>query len=113
MTPDEIDSYAKSDSKGHLLKVDVKYPKELHDPYNDLPFMCEKMKINKAEKLVANLYDKKNDSIHIRTLDQALKHGLILEKVNRVIEFDQSAWLKTYIDFNMEFRKKAKNDFER
>ena len=54
-TPDEL---AKSNSKGYLLEVDAKYHKELHDSHNDLPFMCEKMEINKVEKLVPNLYDK-------------------------------------------------------
>ena len=64
-------------------------PKELHDLHNDLPFMPEKMKINKVKKLVPNLHIKKNYVIHIRALSQALKHGLILEKVHRVIEFNQ------------------------
>ena len=112
-TPDEIGRFVKRCSKGYLLEVNVKYPGRLHDLHNDLPFMCEKMKINKVEKLVPNLYDEKNYVIHIRTSDQALKHGLILEKVHCVIEFNQSAWLKPYIDFNTELRKKAKNDFEK
>ena len=75
--------------------------------------MCEKMKINKVEKLVPNLYDKKKYVIHIRALDQAVKHGLILEKVHHMIEFNQSARLKPYINFNTELRKKAKNEFEK
>ena len=75
--------------------------------------MCEKMKINRVEKLVPNLYDKRNYAIHIRALDQALKHGLILEKVHHTIEFDQSAWMKSYIDFNTQLRTQAKNDFEK
>ena len=54
-TPDKTDSYANWDSEGYLLEVDVKYPKELHDSRNDLPFMSEKMKINGLEKLVPNL----------------------------------------------------------
>ena len=112
-TPDEIGRLANCENKGHLLEVDVKYSKELHDLHNELPFMCEKMKINGVEKLVPNLYDKKKHVIHIKALDQALKQGLILEKVHRVIEFDQSAWLKPCIDFNTELRKKAKNDFEK
>ena len=112
-TSEKIDELVKRDSKGYLLEVDVKYPEGLHDLHNDLPFMCEKMEINKVEKLVPNLYDKKNYVIRIRALDQALKHGLILEKVHRVIEFNQSAWLKPYIDFNTELRKNAKNDFEK
>merc|ERR1711911_27838 len=71
------------------------------------------MKITKAEKLTPTLFDKKNYVIHIVALDQALKHDLILEKVHRVIEFDQSEWSKPYIDFNTELRTKAKNDFEK
>ena len=46
-------------------EVDVSYPKELHNPHNDLPFMCERMEINGVEKLVPNLRDKKNYVIHI------------------------------------------------
>ena len=62
-TPDEIGKY---NNRGYLLEVDVKYPQMLHDSHNDLPFMCEKMEINKAEKLVPNLYDKKKYVIHIK-----------------------------------------------
>ena len=69
------------------------------------------MKIGKCKKLVCNLYDKKNYVVHIRSLKQALNHGLILKKVHRVIQFNQEAWLKPYIDMNTELRKKAKNDF--
>ena len=86
-TPDNIDSYTNCDSEGYLLE----YPKELHDLHNDLPFMCEKMKINGVRKLVPNSNDKKNYVIHIEALNQALKYGLILEKVHRVIEFNQHA----------------------
>ena len=42
-----------------------------------------------------------------------LKHGLILEKVYRVIKFNQSAWLKPNIKFNTQLRTQAKNDFEK
>ena len=51
--------------------------------------------------------------VHIRSLKQALNHGLILKKVHRVIQFNQKAWLKEYIDMNTELRKQAKNDFEK
>ena len=89
----------------YLLEVDVRYPKELHDLHNNLlPFMCEKMKINAVEKLVPELNDKKNYFNHIKVLNQALKHGLILEKVYCMIVFNQSAWLKPYIDFNTQLR---------
>ena len=68
---------------------------------------------NGVEKLVPNLFDKVRYVIHIRALDQALKHGLILEKIHRAIEFDQSDWMKGYIDFNTQIRTKARNDFEK
>ena len=71
------------------------------------------MEINHVEKLVPNLHNKKNYVIHIRALDQALKHGLILEKIHRAIEFSQFAWMKPYINFNTQLRTKAKNDFEK
>ena len=71
------------------------------------------MVINNTEKLVCNLNDKKNYIVHINVLKQVLDHGLKLRKVHRVIEFDQEAWLKEYIDVNTELRKKATNDFEK
>ena len=77
-----------------------------------MPFLPEKMKIDKTQKLVCNLRDKKKYVVHISILKQALNHGLKLKKVHRVIEFNQEAWLKKYIDMNTELRKKASNDFE-
>ena len=71
------------------------------------------MVINGVEKLVPNLYYKKRYVIHIRALDQALKHGLVLERIHRAIEFRQSAWMKEYIDFNTKLRTAATNDFEK
>ena len=55
------------------------------------------MKIEKVEKLVANLYDKNEYVIHIRNLKQAWNHRLVLKNVNTVIKFNQEAWLKSYI----------------
>ena len=46
-------------------------------------------------------------------LKQALDHGLKLKEVHRVIEFEQEAWLKKYIDFNTDLRMKATNYFEK
>ena len=99
--------------KGYLLEVDVKYPKELHDSHNDLPFMCERIKINGEEKLIPNLFNKRKYVTHIQALDQALKHGLILEKIHRAIEFNQSDWMKSYIDFITKLRTQARNNFEK
>ena len=63
--PNDIHELPKCKNKGYLLEVHVKYPKELNNLHNNLPFMCEKMKINFAEKLVPNLNNKKNYVIHM------------------------------------------------
>ena len=75
--------------------------------------LCERMETNGVEKLVPNLRDKKNYVIHIQALNQALQHGLKLDGIRQVIEFNQSPWLKTYIDFNTQLRTEATNDFEK
>ena len=68
------------------------------------------MEINKCKTLVCNLYDNKKYFVHINPLKQALNHGLKLKKIHRIIEFNQEAWLKPYIDMNTELRKLARND---
>ena len=59
---------------------DVKYPKKLHDLHSDLPFLPRRMKIDKCEKLVCNLHSKKKYVVHIKSLKQALDHGLKFKK---------------------------------
>ena len=106
-------NYDEDSDKGYILEVDVKYPRKLHDLPSDLPFLPKRMKIDKCTKLVCNLRNKKKYVVHIRSLKQALNHGLKLKKVHRIIEFNQEAWFKPYTDMNTELRKIAKNDFEK
>ena len=110
---DFIKNYDENSNKGYFLEVDIDYPKELFNLHKDLPFLPERKKVNKVEKLICGIEDKEKYVIHIRALKQALNHGLILKKVHRVIQFKQNAWLKTYIDMNIELRKKAENEFEK
>ena len=106
-----VKNYDENNDKGYILEVDVKYPKKLHDLHSDLPFLPRRLKIDKSEKLVCNLHNKKKYVVHIKSLKQALNHGLKFKKVHRIIEFNQKAWLKSYIDMNTELRKVAGNDF--
>ena len=103
----------KKDKRGYLLGIDVEYPKELDEDHNELPFLVEGMKIRMEEKLVPNLKIEKGYVVHIKALDQALKHGLKLKKVHRVIEFRQSKWMKAYIMLNTRLRKDSNNEFEK
>ena len=99
---DFIKKYDENSDKGYILEVVVEYPKNLHNFHSDLPFLPERMKISKCKRTVCNLYDKKNYVVHIRSLKQAVSHGLILNKIHRVIQFSQEAWLKPYVDVNTE-----------
>ena len=59
------------------------------------------------------IYDINNYVVHISLLKQALNHGLILKKVQRVISFNQEVWMKDYIITNIEERKNADNEFKK
>ena len=112
-TEDFIKSYDEESDIGYLLVVDVEYPKNLHMLHSDLPFLPERMKINKCDKLVCNLNNKECYPVHILALKQALKHGLKLQKVHSGIKFRQECCLKPYIDLNTDLRTAAKNEFEK
>ena len=66
---------------GYLLEVDIQYPEKLQELHDDLPFLPERMKIEKVEKLLTNLHDKIECVIRIRNLKQVLNHGLILKLI--------------------------------
>ena len=54
-----IKNYDENSNNGYILEAVVEYPKNLQDLHNDLSFLSERIKINKCNKLVSNLYDKK------------------------------------------------------
>ena len=122
----------KADGKEELiLEVDLEYPQELHDIHNDYPVAPEKVKVSNnmlwayckkiaekynisiglVSKLIPTLRDKKEYVLHYHNLQLYLDLGLKIKKVHRALKFDQSPWLKQYIDFNTEKRKHAKNSF--
>ena len=138
MTDKEINKvalgkYKTNGKKGLILEVDLEYPRELHDLHNDYPVAPEKAKVSKnmlsrhckkiaekykisigqVNKLIPTLKNKEKYVLHYQNLQLYLDLGLNLTKVHRVLEFDQSPWLKQNIDFNTEKRKHAKNPFEK
>ena len=69
----------------------------------DLSFLPERKRLEKVENLIANTHDKTEYVTHIKSFI----------KVHRSISFNQSEWLKPYIEMNNELRQKATNDFEK
>ena len=135
-TEEEITNYTNGD-EGYIFDVDLEYPKELHDKHIDYPLAPEIMKVKadmlsntqreiykayhqgkeakdeQTNKLILNVMDKSNYVLHISALQFYLKQGLKIKKKNRVISFKQKEWLKPWIDFNTEKRKKATSDFQK
>ena len=129
----DLGKYNEQSKKGLILEVDLEYPNELHDIHNDYPLAPEKVKVTEnmlsnyckkiadkynistglVHKLIPTLSNKEKYVLHYRNLQLYIDLGLKVSKVHRVLEFDQSPWLKQYIDYNTEKRKNAKNDFEK
>ena len=125
--------YNEDSNKGLLIEVDLEYPKELHDLHNDYPLAAERVRVNNnmlskyckriatkynistglVHKLIPTLSNKEKYVLHYRNLQLYLDLGLKINKVHRVLEFNQSPWLKQYIQFNTLKRTQAKNSFEK
>ncbi|MGH9021455.1 MAG: hypothetical protein ACRDV0_10690 [Acidimicrobiales bacterium] len=101
--------------QGYVLEVDVHYPEDLQDVHSELPFLVENIvpptENAKLTKLIPNLNDKIKYVVHYRTLKQAINNGLMVMRTHRILKFDQSNWLKKYVDFNTEMRNKSTSKF--
>ena len=125
--------YKEDSKKGLIMEVDLEYPEELHDLHNDYPLGPEKVKVTEdilseyskriakkygvsvglVNKLIPTLGNKEKYVLHYRNLKLYMNLGLKVTKVHRVLKYDQSPWLKQYIDFNTVKRTNAKNAFEK
>ncbi|UYV70201.1 hypothetical protein LAZ67_7002162 [Cordylochernes scorpioides] len=127
----QIDILALQDDSpiGYIFVVDLCYPEHLHDSHNDFPLAPERLQIVESMlsdfqkslphsiassiKLCPIFFPKSSYTVHYRTLKFYLSQGLILTKIHKILSFNQSPWLKPYIDFNTDQRKQAKSEFEK
>ena len=95
-----------------IFDVDIDYPKEIALLDEELAFLSERRKINCVDKLVTTHEKKKRCIVHLVALKQALKYGLKLKTIYRVIVFKEN-WVESYTLMYNDYRKKAKNEFEK
>ena len=110
MTEEELKNWR---SLGCVLEVDLEYSEELHDLHNEYPLAPERLTINKVEKLIPNLNNKRKYIIHYENLKLYESLGLKITHIHRGIKFEESDWMKSYIDLNTRLRAEAKNEFEK
>ena len=114
----------------------MSFPEEIHDKIKEFPPCPEnvcpklewlsdfqkqlileknngKMRIPKCEKLIPHLYEHKNYCIRYKNLKFVKELGVKLGKVHNIISFKQKAWLKPYIDFSTDKRKKLKTNLKK
>ena len=109
-----------SSDVGYIFEVNLRYPHHLHDRHSDYPLAPERLDINETMfspfqretypkdkrkpgiRLTPNLRDKTNYVVHARNLRFYLAQGMELTRIHRVLTFQQSPWLKSYIDFNTQ-----------
>ena len=116
MTKEELQDWKKfldCEGQGCILEVDLEYPEELHDLHNKYPLAPGRLEINKVEKLIPNLNNKTSYVLHYKNLKLYESLGIKVTKIHRGIKFEESPWLKEYIDMNTSLRAKAKNEFEK
>ena len=104
---DFIKNYNEENDQEYFLEVDVQYLEKLDDLHNDLPFLPERMKIEKVRKLIANFHDKTEYVTHIRNLKQALNHGLFL--IISILELSKILIIEFWCDYlKPQYGEKAK-----
>ncbi|XP_022777982.1 uncharacterized protein LOC111319486 [Stylophora pistillata] len=97
-----------------ILEVDLlPIDKELHDHFDDYPPAPENLLVGNVHKLVCTLNGKKKYIVHHEALKLYMSLGIEIGKIHRIIRFEESPWMKKYIDLNTELRAKADNDFEK
>ena len=123
-----MNKYTSNSSKGCVTEVDLEYSKELQELCNDYPLAPNKIEIKRemvsdnqlkiadfynilignVRTLVPNLFDKEKYVIYYENLQLYLRLGLKLKRnlVYRVLEFNQSQWLKQYVEFDSKKKKR-------
>ena len=127
-----FDLVSRDSNEGYILEVDSEYPDDLHNWHNDYLLAPEKLKVSdmlsnyclgivkeygirvgEVNKLIPNLKNKENYVVHYRNLQLYKSLGMKVVKINKVLKFKQSDWLKKFVMFNTEKKVCAVNGYEK
>ena len=127
----DLDGIEADAEVGYIVECDLEYPAELHDLHNDYPMAPEHLTVSEdmlspfavslfdpsrpwrpMQKLVPNLFDKKNYVAHYRNLQLYKNHGLVVSKIHRILSFTQARWMMPWIELCNRNRRAARSDFE-
>ena len=89
------------------LSVDLSHDEKNRDKEAIFTMCPEVVEVEGVKKLCHNLNDKEDYVVHHRIFKKYLKEGMIVKKVNRVLLYKEKAWMKSYIEFCVEERRKA------
>jgi len=125
----DLSSIAPDANMGYFIECDLSYPPHLHDLHSDYPLAPEHLTVTEdmlseyartvkdagwrpTKKLTPNLMNKTKYVTHYRNLQFYVKHGLIITRIHRILEFSQRPWLKSWIDYCTVRRQMATSEFE-
>ena len=130
---EKIMQYRDDDKVGYFIECDLKYPTKIHDETRDLPFAPQHFKVQKKHlspynkqlvntlgiqhyegtKLLSDQYDRVEYISHIGNLKFYLEKGMKLEKIHKVLRFEQKPFLKPYIDLCIAQKAKSSSAIEK
>ncbi|KAG5666240.1 hypothetical protein PVAND_017621 [Polypedilum vanderplanki] len=104
-----IEMSERPDGISYFVEITISYPRNIHDDMSLYPLfpVLRKMKDGNTSKLIGDLYTKNNYVVHIKFAAFAIKMGLKLEKIHRALQFNESPWLKPFVDLNTNLRAEA------
>ena len=123
-----------NDRQGYIVEVDLIYPENIHESTKSFPLCPENLNIHygmlspyqkkclknlhnrecySSKKLTATFLPKTKIVLHGLHLSLYLELGMKLVKVHRCIKFDQSDYLRTWVNFCTERRSLSQDAFSK
>ena len=119
---------------GYFIECDIEVPKQLHNKFNDLPFLSDqkvgmysesikkyaekndimdKVKDVNTPKLICDLVPKQNYLVHYSFLQLGIQQDYQVTHIHHLIRFKQAPFIFEYVNMLSEKRAKSKTTVEK